>query len=91
MKLLNALCLLLCVMLLQACANKEPVVVTNEIPVSLLVIEPVIARPDVYTGDDTQDAKNGTAYIYELEDRIELYEDRITCINSIVRKQKCDN
>ena len=91
MKLLNVLCLLSCVTLLQACAKTEPVIVTNEIPISLLVIEPVIARPDVYTGDDTLDAKNGTAYVYELEDRIELYEDRITCINSIVRKQKCNN
>lgn len=77
-------------MLFGACtANDGPTVVTNEIPSSLLQLEPEIPRPDVDTGDDTLDAKNATAYLYQLEDRLELYEDRLGCINSIVRKEPC--
>lgn len=76
-------------MLFAACSTNEPIVVTNEIPLSLLQIEPTVPRPDVDTGDDTLDAKNATAYLYALEDRILLYEDRISCVNSIVRKEQC--
>lgn len=76
-------------MLFGACSTTEPTVVTNEIPSSLLQREPTIERPDVDTGDDTLDFKNAVAYLYQLEDRVQLYEDRLGCINSIVRKEPC--
>lgn len=89
MRKLSALCLTSCVMLFGACSTTETTVTANQVPESLLRIEEPVQRPDVDTGDDTLDAKNATAYVYALEDRIELYEDRIRCVDSIVRKEPC--
>lgn len=90
MRKLSVLCLLSCVMLFGACSTSDvPDVVENQVPVSLLQIEQPLQRPDVDTGDDTLDFKNATSYLLLLEDRIALYEDRIRCVDSILRKEKC--
>lgn len=89
MKKLTVLCLTLCVMCLTGCSlNDEPVVITNEIPASLL--EPVAApvRPNVNTGDDTQDFKNGTRYVAELESVNSQNTDKILAIKSLVKENQ---
>lgn len=89
MKKRTVICLLLCVTLLAACATRDLFVVENEVPKSLLRLEPAIPRPNVNTGNNTRDYKNGVLYLYSLEDRIALYENRILCIEAILNKTEC--
>lgn len=86
MKLLRVLCLSLCVMLLTACSDKPPIVITNEVPPSLLVAVPAPERPNVNTGNNKRDFQNGTSYIRKLEDALKKNIAKIEGIADLITR-----
>lgn len=71
MKSLNALCLILCVMLLSACSEsikKAPPIVKNEVPAHLLECKEEPEKPSFNTGNAKRDFQNIVGYTAKIKD-----------------------
>jgi len=71
MKQCNALCLILCVMLLSACSesiNKAPPIIKNEVPASLLECKSEPEKPSFKTGNAKKDFQNIVVYTAKVKD-----------------------